>query len=290
MVDSVEIAPGVFRVRAPNPSAMTFTGTNSYVLSGGIVIDPGPNDDGHLQALAYAAGAAVTAIVLTHTHIDHSAGAPALAAMTGAPIYGFGPHGAGMSEAMLRLAQEDLGGGEGADRLVGVDHLVGDEELVELGGVALRALHTPGHISNHLCLAIEGTGTVFSGDHVMGWATSLISPPDGDMGAFMRSLDKLLARDDRLYLPGHGEPVEDPASRLMELRDHRRMRETQILDALTEAAATKEDLVTRLYTDIDARLHGMAARNVLAHLVDLWERDVVTPDGDFSSTVAFRLS
>ncbi|MEO1120055.1 MAG: MBL fold metallo-hydrolase, partial [Pseudomonadota bacterium] len=168
--------------------------------------------------------------------------------------------------------------------------LVGDQELVEFGGVALRALHTPGHISNHLCLAIEGTGTVFSGDHVMGWATSLISPPDGDMGAFMRSLDKLLARDDTLYLPGHGEPVEDPASRLIELRDHRRMRETQILDALTEAAATKEDLVARLYTDIDARLHGMAARNVLAHLVDLWERDVVTPDGDFSSTVAFRLS
>lgn len=284
----IEIAPGVRRVRAANPGPMTHTGTNAYVL-GGVVVDPGPDDPDHRAALIAAAEGRVEAIVLTHTHLDHSAGAPALAVATGAPIWGFGPHGTGMSEAMRQLAQEDVGGGEGADRRVAIDRRLADGERFEISGTVLTALHTPGHISNHLCFTIGDSGIVLTGDHVMGWATSLISPPDGDMGAFMRSLDRLLAQEDRLYLPGHGEPVEDPKARLIELRDHRRMRERQILDALAEGPATKEALVARLYADIDPRLHGMAARNVLSHLVDLWERGAVAPEGAFSASAAFRL-
>ena len=291
----VEVAPGVRRLTAPNPNPMTASGTNTYLVGrrSVAVIDPGPDHAGHRDAILNAAsenGGAVAAIVITHAHLDHTAGAPALAAATGAPIHAFGRAGDGRSETMRRLEAENLGGGEGVDPRHRPDRRLADGDVVEdtSDGWRLEAIRTPGHTSDHLAFALASAGALFSGDHVMGWATSVVSPPDGDMGAFMRSLDRLAARDDRLYLPGHGDPIDDPRARVAELIAHRRMREGQILEALTEGAADAATLVSRLYQDVDPRLHGMAARNVLAHLIDLWERDRAAPVEAFSSTARFE--
>jgi hydroxyacylglutathione hydrolase len=283
------VAPGVRRVLAPNPSAMTFTGTASYVVGPGpvAVIDPGPDDPAHRAALLRAlAGATVEAILVTHSHRDHSAGAAALAAATGAPVLAFGPHGAGATE---RPGTSGIGGGEGADRGFAPDRRLADGETVAVGPLRLTALHTPGHLSNHLCFALEGTGVLFTGDHVMTWASSLVSPPDGDMAAYMASLARLAARDDRLILPGHGAPGRDPARLVRWLIDHRRAREAQILDALRDGPATAAALAARLYADVDPGLLPAAARNVLAHLLALADQGRAAPEGPPGAEAAFRL-
>ena len=300
--------PNVLRLIAPNPGPMTAEGTNAYLVGGErlALIDPGPdNPEWRARLTGALKGRELAAIVVTHSHRDHSAGAPALARETGAPIYAFGPHGAGQSAVMARLtASEDggIGGGEGADHAFAPDHLLADgAALAEAdpaapgGGWRLTALHTPGHLGNHLCLALEWadgapSNFLFSGDHVMGWATSLISPPDGDMGAFMRSLERLRGREETLYLPGHGAEIETPQARVEELYAHRRNRERQITAALADCPADAASLVATLYADIDPRLHGMAARNVLAHLVDLWERGEAAPLETFSAEARFALS
>lgn len=294
------VAPGVRRVVAPNPSPMTFTGTASYLVGHDriAVIDPGPDDPRHLAALRLAAGAGrVVAILVTHTHRDHSAGAAALAAATGAPTYGFGPHGAGRTPEMQALAEAAardeagaLGGGEGADRGFAPTHRLGDGGAVESDEWRLSALHTPGHLSNHLCFALEGTGALFTGDHVMGWATAMVSPPDGDMAAFMASLERLAGRDDRLYLPGHGRPVTDPAGMVAWQIAHRRAREGQILDALAQGAADPGALARALYADVDPRLWPAAARSVLAHLLALEAGGQVTAEGPPGPQARFRLT
>ena len=291
------VAPGVRRVVAPNPSPMTFTGTASYLvgLERIAVIDPGPDDARHLAALRLAAGAGrIVAILVTHTHRDHSEGAAALAAATGAPTYGFGPHGAGRSPQMAARAETAVGGalagGEGADRSFAPTHRLGDGAAVESDEWRLGALHTPGHLSNHLCFALEGSGVLFTGDTVMGWATAMISPPDGDMAAFMASLARLADRDDRLYLPGHGRPVRDPAAMVAWQIAHRRAREGQILDALTQGAADPGALARALYADVDPRLWPAAARSVLAHLLALEAGGRVTAEGPAGPQTRFRLT
>ena len=289
------VAPGVRRVVAPNPSPMTFTGTASYLVGEGelAVIDPGPRDWRHLAALRDAIGEArVTAILVTHTHLDHSPNARLLADATGAPALAFGSHGAGMSDRMRALAEAglDLGGGEGADVAFHPDRVLADGESVAGSGWRLTALHTPGHLSNHLCFALEGTGVVFTGDHVMGWATTMVSPPEGDMAAFLASLARLADRDDRLYLPGHGPPVEDPAGMLAWQRAHRARRERQILEALAEGPADAGALVRRLYADVDETLWPAARRTVLAHLLALQETGAVAAQGMLSAEAAFALA
>ncbi len=288
---AVEIRPGIRRILAPNPSPMTFWGTNSYLVGDGplALIDPGPDDDTHLAALLAAIGGAdLTAILVTHAHRDHSALAPRLAAKTGAPVLGFGPPEAGRSPAMTRLAATGkAGGGEGVDTGFRPDRTLADGDTLPLGSLALEAVHTPGHFPGHLSFSLGET--LFSGDHLMGWSTTLISPPEGDVAAFLASCARLLARPETLYLPGHGAPVTTPRARLEELVAHRHAREAQILDALAQGPATASTLAARIYTEIAPQLLPAAARNTLAHLVDLTERNRVAPEPALAFDASFRL-
>ena len=273
--------PGLRRVLAPNPSPLTGAGTNSYILGQErvAVIDPGPDDPAHLAALlaALAPGERVGWIVLTHSHRDHAGLARALADATGAPMLGFGPVEAGRSAVMAALAGTGLQGSEGVVGGFTPDETLGHGATLDGDGWRLQALHTPGHMANHLCL--RWGAAVFSGDHVMGWASTLVSPPEGDMGQYMASLDALEGVGAARLYPGHGAPVADPAARIAELRAHRRMREGQIITALADGPADCTTLAARLYTDTPPALLGAAARNVLAHLIDLHSRGMVTTDG-----------
>ncbi|MFC3582164.1 MBL fold metallo-hydrolase [Sphingomonas hylomeconis] len=278
------LEPLVARLLAPNASPYTYTGTQTYLIgtSDLAVIDPGPKDAGHTQAiLAALAGRPLAAIVITHTHRDHSPGARALKAATGAPIVGCAP-----------LAQGDSAddGGPRADASFDHDYapdrVLADGESVAGQGWTLTAIHTPGHTSNHLCFALPETRALFSGDHVMGWSTSIVSPPDGDMGDYIRSLEKLQARDDRIYYPGHGDPVDNPARLVRGMIGHRRQREGQILRLLKEAPRAIPAMVERMYVGIDPRLFPAAERSVLAHLIDLDRRGLAGQAGDIWSAAA----
>ena len=266
------IHPLVRRLLAGNPSPFTYTGTQTYLVGVGdvAVIDPGPDLPDHVAAILSATrGERVAAIVCTHTHRDHSPASRAVAAATGAPIIG-----------CAALALDD--DGPRADAAFDFDYQPGqvlaDGELLEGEGWALQAVATPGHTSNHLCFAMAGSGLLFTGDHVMGWSTTVVSPPDGDMTEYMRSLDRLLERDDRLYLPAHGPAVEEPKAHVQALIAHRRMREDQILGSLQRGEGRIRVMVEAMYRDIDPRLHPAAGRSVLAHLVDLERRGLVAEE------------
>ncbi len=285
------IAPGITRLRADNPSPMTGTGTNSYLLhgpQGAVVIDPGPDLPAHLAAiLAALGGAPLAAILVSHAHLDHSALAPALARATGAAVLAFGPATAGRSAPMQRLAEAGLaGGGEGVDTGFAPDRCLKDGQTLALAGLAIEVLHTPGHMGGHLCFALGDIA--FTGDHAMGWATSLVSPPDGDMTAYMAALDRLAARPWSMLLPGHGEAVADPAARLAWLGRHRRDREAAIRAELSRAPQTPAELARRIYTDTPEVLLPAATRNILAHLIDLHERNLVTTDTPLAATARFH--
>ena len=282
-------ADDILRVLAPNPSPMTHHGTNTWLVgsAGLAVIDPGPDDPAHLAAIlaAVPAGGRITHVLVTHTHRDHSPLARRLSALTGAPVLGFGDAAAGRNPRLAALA--GIGGGEGIDDAFVPDRRLVDGETIEGAGWRLEAIHTPGHIGNHLCF--RHGSVVFSGDHVMGWAPSLVSPPDGDMAAYMASLDRLAALRAGRLLPGHGAAVEDPAARIAELAAHRRGREAAILAAVAAGAATPAEATRRVYADIPAALWPGAERNVLAHLIDLADRGLVTatpspaPDARFTA-------
>ncbi|MES2433747.1 MAG: MBL fold metallo-hydrolase [Pseudomonadota bacterium] len=271
---------------------MTGTGTNTYVLhgpDGAVVIDPGPALPAHLAAVLAAVGdVPLQAILVTHPHLDHSALVPALKAATEAQVYGFGPAEAGRSAVMQRLAAAGLqGGGEGVDLGFAPDVLVSDGTVLALAGLQIEAIHTPGHMGGHLCFALGEN--LFSGDHVMGWASTLISPPDGDMAGYMASLARLSTRDWRQFWPGHGETIADPAARLAELAAHRRARETAICAALQAGPARPADLAAQLYTDTPPALLPAAARNILAHLIDLHDRNVVTASEPLGPEAQFKI-
>lgn len=283
------LSPGLRRIVAPNPSPMTFRGTNTYLVGTTklAVIDPGPDDPAHLDAiLAASAGARITHILVTHAHLDHAPLSRDLSRATGAPVYAFGHAEAGRSATMQALAESGLvGGGEGVDHGFDPDELLEDGDTLHGPDWSLRALHTPGHMANHMAFAWDDK--LFSGDLVMGWATSLVSPPDGDLTAFMASVRRLQAQDWSVLHPGHGAPVDNPAMRLQELLAHRLGREASILDALGDGPASAEALTHRIYTDTPRPLLAAAERNVLAHLIDLSTRGLVTARGGLSARAVF---
>lgn len=275
---AVDVAPGVQRLTVNNPSPFTFHGTNSYIVGDRsvCVIDPGPEDEAHFQALMAAlAGREVTHIAVSHTHKDHSPLSRRLKAATGAQIVAEGPHRA----ARPLHDGETNPFAESSDLDFAPDIILADGGAVDGDGWRLTGIATPGHTANHMAFALTGTGIVFSADHVMAWATSIVAPPDGAMSDFMASLERLLSRDDRLYLPGHGGPVKRPAAFLRGLRTHRRMRERAILERVRAGDRSIADMVRIIYRETDPRLHGAAALSVLAHMEDLVERGLVVTDG-----------
>jgi glyoxylase-like metal-dependent hydrolase (beta-lactamase superfamily II) len=284
-----QLEPGLWRLTAPNPSPMTCNGTNTYLLGQGrrAVIDPGPADAAHLEAILAACPDGISHILVTHAHLDHSPLAAPLALRTGAPVLAYGPALAGRSAVMERLAAEGLaGGGEGLDRGFVPDIALEDGAEVAGEGWQLRVHWTPGHVGNHICL---GWGDrMFTGDHVMGWASSLVSPPDGDLTQFLASCRKLQGLGARRFFPGHGAPVEEPEARLAWLIAHREARTAQILAALAAGGGTVGELTARVYTDIDAALLPMAERNLFAHLIDLCHREQVTAEPRLAVTARFR--
>ena len=277
-------------ITADNASPMTFTGTRSYILGTEnlIIIDPGPDSEAHLNSIMKHIGERqVTDILLTHSHIDHSPLSRQLKTKTGAPIIGFGSADEARTSFMKKLSSSlDLGGEEGIDKDIHLDEKVMDKQILKRNNYSLEVIHTPGHLSNHICFSVKEKNVLFSGDHVMGWATTLISPPDGDLGSFMKSLEKLLDRDDQIYYPGHGKPLKEPKQMVVEQIAHRRSREVQILESIAEVSRTPKEIVDEVYVDLNPMLKPAAVRNVLAHLIDLYEREKVTADY-FSITSKF---
>ena len=277
-------------ITADNASPMTFTGTRSYILGTDnlIVIDPGPNDTNHFNAIMeYIGGRKLTDIILTHSHVDHSPLSRQLKNKTGASIIGFGSADEARTSFMKRLSSSlDLGGEEGIDKDLILDEKVHDKQLLERNNYSIEVVHTPGHLSNHICLSLKEKKVLFSGDHVMGWATTLISPPDGDLGSFMRSLEKLSKRDEQIYYPGHGKPLRDPRKMVLAQIAHRRDREKQILSSIAKISRTPAEIVDNVYIDLNPMLKPAAVRNVLAHLIDLYEQGKITVD-KFSISAKF---
>ncbi|WP_313803368.1 MBL fold metallo-hydrolase [Sphingobium sp.] len=271
----MQLSRRVGRVLAPNPSPFTYTGTQTYLVGTEelAVIDPGPDDPAHLAALLAAIGGRpLKAILCTHTHRDHSPAAAPLGARTGAPIIGCAP---------LTLEDDGPRADAAFDAAYRPDRVLKDGEQVTGAGWTLEAVATPGHTSNHLCFALREEGALFTGDHVMGWSTSVVSPPDGDMTAYMASMQRLLDRDDVLYYPAHGEPVESPRRLVRGMMGHRKQREGQILRFLERHGASEiPHMVTEMYKGVDPRLHSAAGRSVLAHLIDLDGRGIAAATGD----------
>ena len=277
---AMAVDPLVTRILAPNPSPFTHTGTQSYLVgtTDVAVIDPGPDDPAHVQALLDAiAGRPVVAILCTHTHRDHSPAAATLKAATGAPVVGCAP-----------LTMNDAGPRADAafDTAYAPDRVLAEGEGVSGTGWTLEALATPGHTSNHLAFALPEAQALFSGDHVMGWSTTVVAPPDGDMGAYMASLEKLMGRDERIYFPGHGDAVENPQRFVRGLLGHRKQREGQILRLLGTGERAVPAMVARMYAGLDPRLLPAAERSVLAHLYDLRQRGLVREEEGQAWTIA----
>ena len=283
------VSPLVRRRICPNGGPFTASGTCSYVVGrGGVaVIDPGPADAGHVEALLADLGPErVEAIVVTHTHRDHSPGARLLRALTGAPIVGCGPHRAARELAENELPALDAS----ADREHRPDRELADGESLHGDGWTLTALATPGHTMNHLAFALPQENTLFSGDHVMAWSTSIVAPPDGSMQAYMASLDRLREREETLYWPGHGGPVRDPRRFVRGLAAHRRQREAAIRARLAAGDEDIRAIVGAVYQGLSPKLLGAAALSVYAHLEDLVERGLVATDGPPLLDGRFRLA
>jgi glyoxylase-like metal-dependent hydrolase (beta-lactamase superfamily II) len=284
-----QVRPGVRRVLCSNPSPFTFTGTNSYIIGEGrvAIIDPGPRNEAHAQALLNAVkGEIVTHIIVTHTHSDHSPNTAAIKAATGATVYAEGPHRA----SRPRYESEQHSPESGADREFMPDVQVRDGEIIEGDGWALEAVATPGHTANHMAFAWREKNYLFVADHVMGWSTSIVAPPDGSMVDYMASLEKLAGRPEDLYFPGHGPEIPEAQKYVRFLIRHRKAREASILHRLAKGEADIPTLVRAIYIGIDPRLTGAAGYSVLAHLEDLVARGVVATSGDPVISGSYRMA
>jgi glyoxylase-like metal-dependent hydrolase (beta-lactamase superfamily II) len=276
------LTPTIRRVICENPGPFTFKGTGTYIIGRGevAVIDPGPYDEAHFEALQRALkGETVTHIVVTHTHRDHSPGVQLLQPATGAPSYGFGPHAGGVGPEHA----------EGGDVDFDPDVVVKDGDVIKGKDWTLEAVHTPGHTSNHLCFAFKEENVLFSGDHVMGWSTTVVTQPDGDMGDYMRSLEKLLKRDDATYWPTHGAAITDPKTHVAGLLAHRHHREEQIAACLKKGVTTIPEMVSAMYVDLDPRLVRGAQRSVQSHLIHMIENGIIACDGKPELDAAYSL-
>jgi len=280
----IEPAENVVCILAPNPSPMTFKGTNTYIIDNGqlAIIDPGPLSEEHLNnILDVTANRPVKYIFLTHSHVDHSPLAKQLSAELSTPILGFGTSDTGLSSTMLSLIRNGYeSGAEGIDYEFKPDILIKNNENFDLNGRVISAIHTPGHMGNHICFQYDKI--LFSGDHVMGWATSMVSPPYGDLTQFMASCRLLQTKEFDLFLPGHGDPVKNPSERLEFLIKHRLERERQIKETIKNTPLTSLEITEIVYKDIDNSLIPAATRNVFAHLIDLSERGLVDFFGEIS--------
>ena len=287
-----DLGDDVHRIIAPNPSPMTYWGTNTYLIGtrGLALIDPGPDSDAHLSAIlnGLRPGQHISHIFVTHSHVDHSPLSRRLAQQTGARIYAFGPSGSGRSEIMQKLAKAGIeDAGEGVDPDFETDENLQDKQVLKGDGWTLTALWTPGHLGNHLCFQMGDV--IFCGDLVMGWSSSLVSPPDGDLTDFMASCKRLRKLGARVFHAGHGAPIDTPDERLDWLIAHREGREASILAQLAKAPVDATTLARALYTDTPGKQMRAASRNVLAHLIDLFGRAVVKPVGELHETAVFEL-
>lgn len=283
-----EVAPGIRRLLCDNPSPFTFKGTVSYIVGRGqvAIIDPGPDDPRHIAALLEAVrNETVTHILITHTHADHSPAAAAVKAATGAVRLGEGPHRAARALHIGEAKRLEAS----ADRDFKPDQTLSDGDVIAINGFAIEAVATPGHTANHMAFALHGTEWLFSGDHVMGWNTSIVAPPDGAMSDYMASLDKLTQRAEQRYLPGHGGEIRNAQSYVRQYIAHRHAREAAILSRLRAGAADIPELVKAIYVGIDPRLVGAAGLSVLAHLEDLVTRGDVAADGPPTLAATYRL-
>ncbi|MBL4864699.1 MAG: MBL fold metallo-hydrolase [Rhodobiaceae bacterium] len=280
-----QVTPLIRRITANNPSGFTFLGTGTYIIGTGTVavIDPGPLNDAHLKALLDAVeGETVSHILITHCHMDHSPGAAPFKAATGAKTYAFGPHGSGKP-------QDGIQSEEGADRAFVPDVEVRHGDIIDGPGWTVECVFTPGHTSNHMSFCLKEEKALFTGDHVMGWSTSVISPPDGDMATYVASLELLLDRDDAIYWPTHGPAITEPKPFVRSFIAHREDRERQIVEQIEAHHTTIGDMVPVMYASVDKRLYPAAARSVLSHLIKMESEGKVTCDGPPSIKTAFRL-
>ena len=282
----VDVTPTIRRIVAKNPGPFTFKGTGTYVVGRGkvAVIDPGPEMHEHVDALLRALGGEeITHQLITHTHIDHSPAAQLVKEKTGAPTYGFGPHGSGKYEKGAKVE-------EGGDQTFVPDHVLKHADIVEGEGWSFECIHTPGHTSNHLCYAYREENALFPGDHVMGWSTTIVSPPDGDMREYLDSLRHLSERDEETYYPTHGAPIAEPKPFIRGLIAHRKMRERQIVSVLESGESTIPDMVPGMYKGLDPRLMPAAQRSVFAHVIELAERGRISYDGELVLGSTLRLN
>lgn len=280
-----QVSPLIRRIVARNPSPFTYTGTGTYIVGTGqvAVIDPGPLVDEHIDALKRTlAGETVSHILITHTHLDHSPAAAPLKAATGAQTNGYGPHGQGKLETGIVIE-------EGGDREFEPDFKVRDSDVIEGEGWSIECVYTPGHTSNHMCYALREERALFTGDHVMGWSTSVIGPPDGDMTAYMASLRLLLTRSDEIFWPTHGPPVRDPKPFVEAFISHREEREAQIFRCLEDGTATIKEMVAILYAGVDKRLHPAAALSVYAHLLHMLKTGRAATESPASLDSLYRI-
>ena len=280
------VAPGIRRVIAENPSPFTLYGTGTYILGRGevAVIDPGPADGAHIAKLLEALeGETISHILITHTHMDHSPGCRLLQAHTDAKSYAYGPHGAGKLEQGVPVE-------EGGDMEFEPDELVRDGDVLTGGDWSVECVFTPGHTSNHMCYQLRESKALFTGDHVMGWSTSIISPPDGDMGAYMASLERLLERDDAVYWPTHGPCIDDPKPHVQAFIEHRLARERQIISCIEQGVHRIEDMVPMMYTELPEFMYPAAARSVLASMEHLVGNGALKADGGVQLDAAYQLA
>jgi len=284
-----EMVPGIRRILADNPSPFTFKGTVSYIVGQGdvAIIDPGPDDERHIGALLDAVrGETVTHIVVTHTHRDHSPGAALVKAATGAKTYAEGPHRAARPLHIGEAPRLDASN----DTDFRPDQPLAEGDVVSGSGWTLEAIPTPGHTANHMAYALRGRDLIFSGDHVMGWSTSIVAPPDGAMSDYMASLEKLARREEALYLPGHGDVIRNAPRFVQSYIRHREGREASILHRLGKGATDIPTLVRAIYIGLDPRLIRAAGLSVLAHLEDLVTRGMVATEGAPSIAGTYRLA